>query len=63
MVAAGQLAKQYWLKEQKLDLWPLDAFFCQIKSSQTFCFGLQTYFLIDFIKMYQLKGLEPKNKG
>ena len=29
----------------------------------TFVFGLQTYHLIDFSKIYQLKGLEPKNKG
>ena len=28
-----------------------------------FVLGLQTYHLIDFSKIYQLKGLEPKNKG
>ena len=45
----------------------LDVFFCQIKSfiwfRLAFGFGLQTYYLIDFIRIYQLKGLEPKNKG
>ena len=45
----------------------LDTFFCQIKSfirfHVAFGFGLQTYYLIDFIRIYQLKGLEPKNKG
>ena len=45
----------------------LDTFFRQIKSFLRFClafvFGLQTYYLIDFSKSYQLKGLEPKNKG
>ena len=29
----------------------------------TFVFGLQTYHLIDFSKIYQLKGQEPQNKG
>ena len=29
----------------------------------TFVFGLQTFSLIDFIKIYQLKGLKPKDKG
>ena len=28
-----------------------------------FIFGLQTLKLIDFCKIYQLKGLKPKNKG
>ena len=28
-----------------------------------FLFGLQTLKSIDLIKIYQLKGLEPKNKG
>ena len=45
----------------------LDTFFRQIKSflrfRLAFVFGLQTYYLIDFSKIYQLKGLEPKNKG
>ena len=45
----------------------LDTFFRQIKSflrfRLAFIFGLQTYYLIDFSKIYQLKGLEPKNKG
>ena len=45
----------------------LDTFFCQIKSFLRFClafvFGFQTYYLIDFSKIYRLKGLEPKNKG
>ena len=42
-------------------------FFRQIKSflrfRLAFVFGLQTYYLIDFSKIYRLKGLEPKNKG
>ena len=45
----------------------LDTFFRQIKLflrfRLAFVFGLQTYYLIDFSKIYQLKGLEPKNKG
>ena len=45
----------------------LDTFFRQIKSflrfHLAFVFGLQTYFLIDFSKIYQLKGLQLKNKG
>ena len=45
----------------------LDTFFRQIKSflrfRLAFVFGLQTYYLIDFSKIYPLKGLEPKNKG
>ena len=45
----------------------LDTFFHQIKSflrfRLAFVFGLQTYYLIVFSKIYQLKGLEPKNKG
>ena len=49
------------------ELYKLDTFFRQIKSFLRFClafvFGLQTYYLIDFSKIYRLKGLEPKNKG
>ena len=45
----------------------LDAFFRQIKLFRrfrlAFSFGLQTYYLIDFSKVYRLKGLKPKNKG
>ena len=45
----------------------LDTFFCQIKLfirfHLAFGFGLQTYYLIDFIRIYQLKGLESKKKG
>ena len=45
----------------------IDTFFRQIKSflrfRLAFVFGLQTYYLIDFSKIYRLKGLEPKNKG
>ena len=53
---------------QKLSILPsLDTFFRQIKSflrfRLAFVFGLQTYYLIDFSKIYQLKALEPKNKG
>ena len=53
---------------QKLSILPsLDTFFRQIKSflrfRLAFVFGLQTYYLIDFSKIYPLKGLEPKNKG
>ena len=44
----------------------LDTFFRQIKSfiryHFAFVFGLQTYYLIDFSKIYQLKGLESKKK-
>ena len=40
----------------------VDAFFRQIESfiifGLTFVFGLQTYYLIHFSKIYQLKGLE-----
>ena len=28
-----------------------------------FVFGLQTLWLLDFTKIYQLKGLKPKNNG
>ena len=49
------------------NLLTLDTFFRQIKSflrfHLAFVFGLQTYYLIDFSKIYGLKGLEPKNKG
>ena len=42
-------------------------FFCQIKAfinvRVAFVFGLQTLKPIDFSKIYQLKGLKPKNKG
>ena len=45
----------------------IETFFCQIKSFRrfrlAFSFGLQTYYLIDFSKVYRLKGLKPKNKG
>ena len=45
----------------------LDTFFHQIKSfirlRSAFVFGFQTYYLIDFSKIFQLKCLEPKNKG
>ena len=45
----------------------LDILFCQItmfiKVHVAFVFGLQPLMLIDFSKIYQLKGLEPKNKG
>ena len=44
-----------------------NAYFRQIKSFRrfrlAFSFGLQTYYLIDFSKIYPLKRLEPKNKG
>ena len=44
----------------------LDAIFRQIKSFRrfrlAFSFGLQTYYLIDFSKVYRLKHLNPKNK-
>ena len=54
--------------EQKIDYsCTSNAFFRQIKLFMrfrlVFVFGLQTYHLIDFSKIYQLKGLEPKNKG
>ena len=46
---------------------PLDLLFCQIKPfinvSVAFIFGFQTLLLIDLTKIYQLKGLESKNKG
>ena len=42
-------------------------FFCQIttfiKVHVAFVFGLQTLWLIDFTKIFQLKGLKHKNKG
>ena len=45
----------------------LDILFCQIatliKVSLAFVFGLQTLLLIDSSKIYQLKGLKPKNKS
>ena len=45
----------------------LDIHFCQIatfiKVHVAFLFGLQTLLLIDFSKIYQLNGLESKNKG
>ena len=51
---------------QKSNMYALDTFFRQIKSflrfRLAFVFGLQTYYLIDFSKNYQLKSLEPKNK-
>ena len=33
-----------------------------IKVCVAFIFGLQTLWLIDFSKLYQLKGLEPQNR-
>ena len=33
------------------------------KSSHGLCFGLQTLWLLDFTKIYQLKGLKSKNNG
>ena len=43
----------------------LDTFFRQIKSflrfRLSFVFGIQTYYMIDFSKIYGLKGLEPQN--
>ena len=45
----------------------LDILFRQItmfiKVRVAFVFGLQTLWLLDFTKIYQLKGLKPKNKG
>ena len=45
----------------------LDILFGQIstfiKDCVAFIFGLQTFWLIGFSKIYQLKGLEPKDKG
>ena len=45
----------------------LDILFRQITTSikvrVAYVFGLQTLSSIDFSKIYQLKGLEPKNKG
>ena len=45
----------------------LDILFCQIttfiKVRTAFVFGLQPLKLIDFTKIFQLKGLKPKNKG
>ena len=45
----------------------LDIFFRQIttfiKVHVAFVFGLQTLWLIDFTKIYQLKGLKSKNEG
>ena len=42
-------------------------FFCQITAfinvRVAFVFGLQILWLKDFRKIYQLKGLKPKNKG
>ena len=54
-------------KEKICYVCTLNVFFHQIKSflrfRLAFVFGLQSYYLIDFSKIYQLKGLEPKNKG
>ena len=45
----------------------MDIFLCQIttfiKVRLAFAFRLQTLWLIDFTKIYWLKGLKPKNKG
>ena len=50
-----------------LDYCTLDIIFRQIttfiKVLVAFVFGLQSLWLIDFGKMFQLKGLKPKNKG
>ena len=52
--------------QMKFRIGILDTFFRQIKwflrFRLAFVFGLQTYYLIDFSKIYQLNGLEPKNK-
>ena len=49
------------------DVFSRDIFFRQIatfiKVCVAFDFGLQTLWLIDFSKIYRLKGLEPKNKS
>ena len=41
--------------------------FCQIKTfikvRMAFVFGFQTLQLLDFTRIFQLKGLKPKNKG
>ena len=34
-----------------------------IRFRSAFVFGLQTLYLKDFSKIYQLKGLKPKSKG
>ena len=48
-------------------MWILDILFSSNhnvdKCFTAFIFGLQTLQLIDLSKIYQLKGLEPKNKG
>ena len=65
---------QKYLLEQELkgrqpitDVSTFRYIFRQIKSflrfRLAFVFGLQTYYLIDFSKIYQSKGLEPKKKG
>ena len=71
----GFLWGDYYLRPEKMRLQKkyticlevhvgkLDTFFRQIRFRLAFVFGLQTYYLIDFSKIYQLKGLEPKNKG
>ena len=45
----------------------LDILFCQIttfiKVRTAFVFGLQPLKLIDFTKIFQLKGLKPKKKA
>ena len=45
----------------------LTHFFCKIKAfirfPLAFVFGLQAYYLIDFSKIYQVKGLESKKKN
>ena len=52
---------------RKNKLWILDILFSSNhnvdKIHVTFVFGLQTFKLIDLIKIFQLKGLKPKNKG
>ena len=50
-----------------IELYVQDILFCQIatfvKVPAAFVFSLQTLLLIDFTKINQLMGLEPKNKG
>ena len=45
----------------------LTHFFCKIKAfirfPLAFVFGLQAYYLIDFSKIYQLKGLDSKTNA
>ena len=56
-----------FLEDVNYQLPTLDILFRQItmiiEVRVAFVFGLQTLWLIDFSKIYQLKGLEPKNKS